>query len=470
LLVDVAVLSGDTTLFETIKAAVGDQNPVWRARSAEETVDLLLSGRCGVLLIDMGTVSTQPATLIEQIVAQFPAVVVVVAGRRDDEALLARLISDGLVYRFIHKPATPKRAGMFVNAAIRHHVEQRESGRRASVVSMPFIGAFKRRFDVGKWSFVATGVALFVGIMALSVDRPVPEAGPAAVTEVAPPKPVAAPPRADPVLSRARAALAAGRLESPPGRNALDLFHAVLLAEPGDREARAGLAATIKELLRQADAKRRAGKATEARRLVERIRSVDRTNPGVALFDANWMPPAGAAESPVRRIEKATPTRSKQTLALYGPAATVKRTSAPRRRAAYGAPVAPRHATAGYERTSPAAVPEAARAEPAEPAVDAFRVSAGAPINRDIEQVSSAPPAYPPEALAQRVEGWVEVEFTVTASGNVAAINIAGSEPSGVFDQAAIDSVGAWRFNPRLVNGKPVPERTSTTVRFTLEE
>ena len=34
--------------------------------------------------------------------------------------------------------------------------------------------------------------------------------------------------RADPVLSRARAALHAGRLETPEGRNALDLFQAVL--------------------------------------------------------------------------------------------------------------------------------------------------------------------------------------------------------------------------------------------------
>jgi len=83
---------------------------VWRARSAEESVELLLTGRCGVLLIDMASVSTRPATLVEQIVDQFPDLVVVVAGRRDDETLLARLISDGLVYRFMHKPLSPKRA------------------------------------------------------------------------------------------------------------------------------------------------------------------------------------------------------------------------------------------------------------------------------------------------------------------------------------------------------------------------
>ena len=68
-----------------------------------------------------------PATLVEQIVEQFPDVVVVVAGRREDEALLAQLISEGHVYRFMHKPLSAKRAGMFLNAATRCHVERRDS-------------------------------------------------------------------------------------------------------------------------------------------------------------------------------------------------------------------------------------------------------------------------------------------------------------------------------------------------------
>ena len=95
-LVDVVVLSTDMLLFEAIRAAIGERNPVWRARSAEESVDLLLTGRCGVLLIDLAAVSTQPATLVQQIGEQFPDVVTVVAGRREDEAVIAQLISDGL--------------------------------------------------------------------------------------------------------------------------------------------------------------------------------------------------------------------------------------------------------------------------------------------------------------------------------------------------------------------------------------
>ena len=96
LMVDVVVLTGDLGLFEATRHAVGERNPVWRARSAEESVDLLLTGRCGVLLIDMAAVTAKPATLIEQIVDQFPDVVVVVAGRREDESVLAGLIMAGI--------------------------------------------------------------------------------------------------------------------------------------------------------------------------------------------------------------------------------------------------------------------------------------------------------------------------------------------------------------------------------------
>jgi hypothetical protein len=58
-LVDVLVLSADLLLFDAIRGAIGERNPVWRARSAEESVDLLLTGRCGVLLVDMAAWRTR---------------------------------------------------------------------------------------------------------------------------------------------------------------------------------------------------------------------------------------------------------------------------------------------------------------------------------------------------------------------------------------------------------------------------
>ena len=298
-MVDVVVLSGDLALYDAIRDSVGERNPVWRARSAAEAVDLLLTGRCGVLLVDLASVSSQPSTLVEQIVDQFPDVVVVVAGQREDEPVLAGLISDGLVYRFMHKPLSPRRAGMFLQAAMRAHVERREG--RAGDYLMPLVRELRSRVDPRKWLFVGSGLALFVALLAgLLIARYGQHPGtadPAGPQAARPAKPAPAVPLADPVLSRARAALAAGRYESPPGRNALDLFAAALLSRPNDVEAQAGLATTITRLLRQAERAAAAGNPDEARRIAGRVLGVQDGHPGARSLLAGLESPL----APTRR-------------------------------------------------------------------------------------------------------------------------------------------------------------------------
>ena len=275
-LVDVVVLTVDHELFHSTKEAVGERNPVWRARTAEEAADLLITGRCGVLVVDTAAVSQQADTLIEQIVEQFPDVVVCVAGTRNDEPLLAPLISNGLVYRFMHKPASARRAGMFLQAAIRRHVERRD-GQDAGDPLRPILRGLQRPTAgmprgylalLGVVVLVLT-VPLFVGDEADSSFSAAVSASPAVVAT-----PRASGNRADPVLSRARAALQAGRLEAPEGRNALDLFQAVLLAQPDQAEAQASLARTVDLLLERAQQEAAAGRAAEAEHLVQRVLTV----------------------------------------------------------------------------------------------------------------------------------------------------------------------------------------------------
>lgn len=505
-MVDVVVLSGDLSLFEAIRHAVGERNPVWRARSAEESVELLLTGRCGVLLIDMATMSTQPATLIEQIGEQFPDLVVVVAGRRDDETLLARLISDGLVYRFMHKPLSPKRAGMFLNAAIRSHVERREG--RSLAPLLPLMGGLRTRIELRKWLFVTVGLALFLLLLAALLLDDRRAARPASAPVAAAPSRPAAPPRpiADPVLSGARAALAAGRYETPAGRNALDLYAAVLLARPAHPEARAGLDATTAHLVAMANREAQAGRADEARRLVERVLAVDpghasaralqarldtppapvtklpaslAASPAEAVVATIAAPPASPVAPPATppapvsqpvaivatpvakpRIDRAEPVRvmpDPLTPRFAAPVAaqSSRPTSNRGSNRTFGPPITSGHPTAGYAKPLPAPEP-IAQTDPAMP-------------DRDLEQLTATEPVYPPAALRDRVEGWVEVDFTVTEAGVVREIEIVAAEPRGVFEAAATAAIGAWRFQPRVVNGRPVAQRSSVTLRFNVE-
>lgn len=79
------------------------------------------------------------------------------------------------------------------------------------------------------------------------------------------------------------------------------------------------------------------------------------------------------------------------------------------------------------------------------------------------------PPLYPPHAQAQRIEGRVRVEFTVGEDGSVNAPVVVYSDPSGVFDRAVLSAIRHWKFETKIVNGNPVPWRTSQTVAFTME-
>jgi len=495
-MVDVVVLSGDLALYDAIRYSVGERNPVWRARSAAEAVDLLLTGRCGVLLLDLASVSSQPSTLVEQIVDQFPDVVVVVAGQREDEPVLAGLISDGLVYRFMHKPLSPRRAGMFLQAAMRAHVERREG--RAGDYLMPLVRELRSRVDPRKWLFVGSGLALFVALLAgLLIARYGPHPGtadPAGPPAARPAKPAPAAPLADPVLSRARAALAAGRYDSPPGRNALDLYAAALLSRPDDVEAQAGLATTITRLLRQAERAAATGNPDEARRIAERVLGVQDGHPGARSLLAGLespprplaVPDALPSATPAdltdsatgalpRAVTVAKPSAEATTVPAQPRRAAMPRvqkdpltpvvvgngtlpTSPGRRTTAavprqYGGPASSGHPIAGYVQRAP------------------NLVVATTPLpDRDLEPVSTPEPAYPPAAFRDGVEGWVELDYTVTEQGTVRDVEVVSAEPGGVFDAAAVAAVAAWRYRPRVVNGRPVMERSSVTLSFNVAD
>jgi TonB family protein len=104
------------------------------------------------------------------------------------------------------------------------------------------------------------------------------------------------------------------------------------------------------------------------------------------------------------------------------------------------------------------------------PAATAATEGAAGAQQRDLEPVATPDPAYPPGAFRDGVEGWVEVEFTVTERGVTRDVQVVAAAPRGVFDAAAVEAVAAWQFRPRVVYGRPVPQRTSATLRFSVED
>jgi protein TonB len=82
--------------------------------------------------------------------------------------------------------------------------------------------------------------------------------------------------------------------------------------------------------------------------------------------------------------------------------------------------------------------------------------------------VTPVAPSYPVQAARDRKEGWVEVEFTVTADGSVQDAKVTASNPVRVFDREAIRTIERTKFNPRLENGVPVSTTVRRRIEFTL--
>lgn len=91
-------------------------------------------------------------------------------------------------------------------------------------------------------------------------------------------------------------------------------------------------------------------------------------------------------------------------------------------------------------------------------------------IARELTPLVRIPADYPISALTKRIEGFVEVRFTVTETGSVANPEVLRSSPPGVFDRAARRAVLKWKYQPQMVDGKPTAVITYTRLVFQLLE
>jgi protein TonB len=66
-----------------------------------------------------------------------------------------------------------------------------------------------------------------------------------------------------------------------------------------------------------------------------------------------------------------------------------------------------------------------------------------------------ASPQYPVRALQRRLEGYVIVEFVVTAAGAVRDVIVVESS-SPIFEQAAGEAALKFKYQPRVIDGQPI--------------
>jgi protein TonB len=63
-------------------------------------------------------------------------------------------------------------------------------------------------------------------------------------------------------------------------------------------------------------------------------------------------------------------------------------------------------------------------------------------------------PQYPPQARERGLEGWVQVQFTISTAGSVKDAVVVKSSNS-LFERNALQAVSKWKYQPQLRAGKP---------------
>ena len=75
---------------------------------------------------------------------------------------------------------------------------------------------------------------------------------------------------------------------------------------------------------------------------------------------------------------------------------------------------------------------------------------------------------YPSRALERSIEGWVEIQYTVTPKGKVVDVKALRADPVGVFEAAATDAVARMSYKPVTKDGTPIAVTTKIRVAFRL--
>jgi len=93
-----------------------------------------------------------------------------------------------------------------------------------------------------------------------------------------------------------------------------------------------------------------------------------------------------------------------------------------------------------------------------------YTVGGDVPLPKRVEDVR---PTFPEAAQAAGLTGVVIAEIVVDETGQVANAHLVQQIP--LLEDAALAAVRQWKFNPAIVDGRPVPVRMTVSVNFTLK-
>ncbi|HEU0223936.1 MAG TPA: energy transducer TonB [Steroidobacteraceae bacterium] len=312
---NVIVLSADPALIDLLRDSLAGTHRVWRADDVSHAADLMVAAGNAVFLVDASLADHDSRDLVNRVHKQFPDLAIIVAGRREDEAVLAPLVSSGVIFRFLHKPASAERIRNFVDATQRraHPVSDLPAAAARTAASTAITGTHqtiehaileqqkleqprfalpKLKLDpavVRRWSRRSLLlIPLMLAAWGIAEWRPWEKVTDLLAGEEAAPAAAVADagqdPRVQRLLDLAGIALSQGKLVEPPGDNALEHYRGVLASDPGNRVAQRGIESVADELLVQAERALMEQDLTRLASAVDAARSARPDHPRLAFF------------------------------------------------------------------------------------------------------------------------------------------------------------------------------------------
>lgn len=272
-----------------------------------------------------------------------------------------------------------------------------------------------------------------------------------------PPAPTSATPQAtspqaqaSQLAEKAEQALREERLFAPAGGNAFELF---LQAHELDRDnvfARDALFDLIPYAVLHIEQRIAAKDRDEAQRLLPLLQRAQPDAPALPRLQSALarLPAETITASPVAKPDAPRP----QSPATASPAVVpaqegVASVPAPRTDASTTATNAETPSTPATNVIAPVETPVVQ--EPLSPPENAPVTRTLAPAQIIVpEPISRAAPRYPVLAERRKIEGSVELEFTIQTDGSVGNVRVLRSQPEGIFDRDAIAAMQRWRYPP----------------------
>lgn len=278
-------MTRDAALIHALQDLAGDELTILLVEDLRHLADELLQNGSAVALLDSQALGVPADAAVDALKNQFPDVRLMVAGQAAEQNMLATRISDQRVFRFIHKPASPQRLRLFLEAAASISPARRADAAAAADTQTVAAASVPTRGG-GSLLPVIAGIAavLILGIggwMVMNRDDTAQASGAGFRAPRA-----AESPQVREQLQRAQQAESEGRLVAADGSSAAELYREALRLDAGSTAAAEGFERSIENALAGAERALLDGKLDDARVTAEMSRLIVPENSRLAFLYA----------------------------------------------------------------------------------------------------------------------------------------------------------------------------------------